>query len=218
MRFTTKGMKGQNFFWVAGGLLIVIIFLAPFASLDYQEYITRLLQAYPYLAPIIVIGVRFLTIVIAPLPGVPVSFASIAFLPWHEAWLYNLIAVELGSLCAFFIARRFREPVVARFAPLQNIHHWQKTISRRKQFWGFVALRFVSVSAFDFVSYAAGLTALPFRSFFAASLLVDMPVSFIFFYIGGRAFQYSVYFFGAFAALFIVAALLSKFFMKDFNK
>lgn len=195
--------------------MIFAVFLAPLLFLNSREYITHLLQTYPYLAPFIVIGVRFLTIVIAPLPGIPVSFASIAFLPWQEAWLYNLIAVEAGSICAFFIARKFREPVVARFAPLQNIHHWQKTISRHKQFWGFVALRFVSVSAFDFVSYAAGLTVLSFRSFFLASLMVDIPVSFIFFYVGGQAMRYSVYIFGVFAMLFFIMLLFSKYYIID---
>lgn len=194
----------QQLFWIGGGIFIFAVFLLPLFSFTSREYITHLLQAYPYFAPLIVIGVRFLTIVIAPLPGVPVSFASIAFLPWQEAWFYNLIAVEAGSVCAFFIARRFRESVVARFTPLQNIHTWQKAISRTKQFWGFVALRFMSVSAFDFVSYAAGLTALPFRTFFIASLMVDIPVSFIFFYIGGQAFRYSIYIFIAFALLFAI--------------
>ena len=79
--------------WALGGLTIFIIFLAPLFFFNSREYIGNLLATYPYLAPVIVIGVRFLTIVIAPLPGVPVSFASIAFLPWQEAWIYNLIAV-----------------------------------------------------------------------------------------------------------------------------
>lgn len=197
---TTK----QKLFWAGGGVLIFAVFLLPLTSFTSREYITHLLQSYPYLAPLIVIGVRFITIVIAPLPGIQVSFASIAFLPWQEAWLYNLIAVEAGSVCAFFIARKFRESVVARFTSLQNIHTWQKAISRTKQFWGFFALRFMSISAFDFVSYAAGLTTLSFRTFFIASLMVDIPVSFIFFYVGGVAFQYSIYIFIAFAVLFAV--------------
>ena len=201
--------------WALGGLTIFIIFLAPLFFFNSREYIGNLLATYPYLAPVIVIGVRFLTIVIAPLPGVPVSFASIAFLPWQEAWIYNLIAVEAGSVCAFFIARRFREPVVARFAPLRQIHEWQKKISGRMQFLGFVALRFVSVSAFDFVSYAAGLTAIRFRHFLLASLIVDIPVSFIFFYVGGRAITYSAYVFAGFAALFFISIFLSKKFFID---
>lgn len=203
-----KSEDKRQVWWVLGGLLIFIIFLAPLASFNSREYIGNLLQAYPYLAPLIVIGVRFITIVIAPLPGIPVSFASIAFLPWQEAWLYNIIAVELGSVCAFFIARRFREPVVARFASVRQVHEWQKTVSDRTQFWAFAALRFLSVSAFDFVSYAAGLTAISFRTFIIASLLVDIPVSFVFFYAGGRALSYSAYIFGAFAVLFFITAFV----------
>ena len=145
-----KKEEKQKLWWALGGLLIFIVFLAPLFSFNSREYIGHLLQTYPYLAPLIVIGVRFLTIVIAPLPGIPVSFASIAFLPWQEAWLYNLVAVEAGSICAFFIARRFREPVVAWFTPLRQVHEWQKTVSRRMQLWAFIGLRFFAGFPFFF--------------------------------------------------------------------
>lgn len=209
----------QKALWTLASIALVFIFLAPLFIPDYKAYVMYLLQTYPYFAPITVIGIRFLTIIIAPLPGVQVSFASMAFLPWQEAWLYNLIAVESGSVCAFLIARKFREPVVKYFTPLDAIRRFQKTISHRKQFWGFVALRLVSISAFDFVSYAAGLSVLPFKSFFVASLLIDVPASFIFFYMGGQAMKYGVYIFAVFAALFFITVAVSTgFFVKNIKE
>lgn len=113
-----------NLYWFLGWVAVVVLFVTPLVLVDYWGYITDLIESFPYFAPVIVIVFRFIGVVLAPLPGAPVSFASIAFLPWHEAWLYNFIGAELGSICAFLIARRFRESVVARFASLQHVHEW----------------------------------------------------------------------------------------------
>lgn len=199
------GMNKANIFYLIAGTIIVVTFLLPIFSSDYQQYANSLIQYSPYLAPVIIIIFRFLGVVLAPLPGAPVSFASMALLPWYEAWTYNFIGAELGSITAFLIARRFREPVVAHFAPLNQVHQWQEKVSKRKQFWAFTGLRAVSIVAFDFVSYAAGLTKLSFWTFLTASLLIDIPVGFSFFYLGGLAVKYSILLSGISAVIFMIA-------------
>jgi len=151
---------------------------------------------------------------LAPLPGSPIAFASMVLLPWHKAFLYNFVGSELGAIIAFWVARRFREPIVKYVAPLKKIHEWQDKISEKKQFWGFVGLRVVSVTAFDFISYAAGLSKLSFRTFLVASLLVDIPVSLLFFYLGGLAVEYSVFLFALFSVVFIIALLFGAIYEK----
>ncbi|OGE76227.1 MAG: hypothetical protein A3K06_00230 [Candidatus Doudnabacteria bacterium RIFCSPHIGHO2_01_52_17] len=205
-----KKLTKVNLFWLGAGTLLAVFFLLPLVSRDYQEYAVGLIQAYPYLAPLLIVVFRFVGMVLAPLPGAPIAFASMALLPWHEAWFYNFLGNEAGVIAAFFIARKFREPVVAHFAPLEKIHRWQERVSAHKQFWAFTGLRVVSVLAFDFVSYAAGLTKLSFKTFISATLLVDIPIGLLFFYLGGVAVKYSILFFGAFAVILVVGALILK--------
>ncbi|MBI4137871.1 MAG: VTT domain-containing protein, partial [Candidatus Sungbacteria bacterium] len=100
----------------------------------------------------------------------------------------------------------FRERAVRKFAPLEQIHAWQDRIPVRKQFWAFVGLKLVSISAFDFVSYAAGLSRISFGTFLAATLIVDLPLTLAFFYLGGIAIRYSVILFIAFALILWIAA------------
>jgi uncharacterized membrane protein YdjX (TVP38/TMEM64 family) len=200
----------MKFLWWAAGIVICVVFLAPVVSLDYQRHIIAWLAAYPYAAPLIVIGVRLLTMIIAPLPGLPLSLASMAVLPWQQAFLYNLIGVEIGSAAAFLIARRFREPIVSRLAPLQSLNEWHARISGRMQFGAFLFVRLLSASAFDFASYAAGLTRLPFSTFLLASFIVDASTSFLFYYLGSRAMQYGIYIFFGFAAILIAGAVLAR--------
>ncbi len=205
---SVMGNKKANILWVIIGFLIVIVFFLPIVSSDYQKYAAGLIQSHPYLAPFIIILFRFIAVVLAPLPGAPISFASMAVLPWYEAWSWNFIGAELGAITAFLIARYFREPAVARFAPLERVHQWQERVSKTKQFWGFVGLRFVSLVAFDFVSYAAGLTKLSFLAFITATLLIDIPAGFLFFYFGGLAVKYSIFIFAVFVVIFMIVALV----------
>lgn len=194
----------QNFWWILASAVIALLFFLPFAVPDYREFVERAIRDHPYAAPFVVIFFRFIGVVFAPISGAPVTFASIALLPWWQAWLYNVMGAFGGIFTAFFIARKFREPVVRHFAPLKKIHDWEEKISAKKQFWGFVALRFAGLSVFDFVSYAAGLSKLPFRTYFLTTFIVDLPLSALFFYIGGIAIQYSLYVTGFFVLLFLL--------------
>ena len=192
--------------------------MLPLISSRYFEFVAALIKNYPYTAPIAIILFRFLGVVIAPIPGAPIMFTSIAILPWWQAWLYNFIGTMSGTICAFFIARKFREPVVAHFAHLREIHKWQDSISRQKQFWTFAALRLSSLVAFDFVNYAAGLTKISFRTYFLATLLVEIPVGFVFFYLGGIAIQYSFYLFAFFTLSAIATGVIMKYYMAKGTK
>jgi uncharacterized membrane protein YdjX (TVP38/TMEM64 family) len=199
------GSRREKIFWFTLSVIIVIIFSLPILFSGYQEYVVGLIESSPYLAPLVIIVFRFLGVVLAPIPGAPIAFASMAVLPWQMAWLWNFIGAELGAMVAFLIARRFREPVVARFVSLEKIHQWQDKISQKKQFWGFVGLRFTALIAFDFISYAAGLAKLSFRTFLIATFLIDIPAGFIFFYFGGLAVGYSLSIFAVFIVMFFIA-------------
>lgn len=202
--------KSNTILWIIASAIFTIAFLGIFVSDAYQQAVTIYLGEHRAAAPLIVIGARFVSNVIAPLPGSPTAFASIAMLPWWQAFLYNFLGVQLGSILSFFIARRFRELAVARFAQLQRVHEWQERVSQRQQFAAFLALRFLSIFAYDFVSYAAGLSKLPFRTFLAASVLVDVPVMFLFFYFGAVAYRYGIVIMVGFALLLFGGAYVAS--------
>jgi len=212
MRLSIK----QNLWWLAGGAVIAALFLPPLIFPDYRVLVETLIKTYPYAAPFVIIIFRFICVVVAPLPGAPVTFASIALLPWWQAALFNFIGTTSGAIVAFFIARKYREPMVAHFASIKEIHAWQDRVSGHKQFWAFVGFRFSTLMAFDIVSYVAGLTKMPFRTFLAALLIIDIPVDLVFFYLGGVAFRYSVYVF-LFFGVFLLAAIPLVKYMRSFG-
>ena len=209
------GRKRRNqFILLLAGGGITLFFLLPIVSPFYRQLFLNLITTYPYTAPFIIIIFRFLGVVVAPLPGMPVAFASMTLLEWWKAGLYNFIGSASGGICAFLIARNYRERVVAYFVPLENVHAWQDTLSRKKQFLTLVAFRFLSVGAFDFVVYALGLTKISFKTYLATVLLVDLPMTTLFFYAGGVSLKYSIYLFAAFMALLFI---FSSFILKSYT-
>lgn len=201
------------------GIVMTAFFLVPVFSSRYQQSIAEAVAANPTGAFLIVAFARFLAIVVAPLPGQPVAFMSMAVMPWWQAWLANFTGADIGAIVAFLIARKFREPVAARFTGLQNLHTFEAALSGRTRFWGFLGLRFAAAGALDFFSYAAGLTKISFRVFLLATVLADIPITLAFFYFGGKAAQYGVYIMLAFIALFMVAsALIGRYVMKKNGK
>lgn len=193
------------FWWTLVGILMTAFFLVPVFSGEWQAIISALIAAHPSWAFAIVAFARFLAIVVAPLPGQSVAFASLAVMPWHEAWLANLAGADLGAFVAFFIARKFREPIAARFTGLHDLHAWEAAIGIRQKFWGFLGLRAVAASALDFFSYAAGLTKVPFSVFVLATVIVDIPITLAFFYFGGMAMRFGAYIALAFMLIFGIA-------------
>lgn len=212
-------MSREKVVMAAAGIVMAAVFLIPVFSGKYQALIAAAVAANPMYAFFIVAFARFLAIVIAPLPGQPVAFMSMAVMPWWQAWAANFIGADVGAIVAFLIARKFREPVAARFTGLTNLHKFEEALSGRMRFWGFLGLRFAAAGALDFFSYAAGLTKIPFSTFLLATLLADIPISFAFFYFGGMAAQYGVYIMLGFIALFMIASgVVSRYVMKENEK
>jgi len=179
------------------------------------DQIGLFIESHPITAPLIVLVFRFIGAIVPPIPSAAVAFASLLVMPWWEALLVNLIGSDLGAAAAFLIARRFREPVVVKFVALKQVLAWQEKVSQAKQLMAFAGLRAATLMAFDFVSYAAGLSALPFRIFIVATLIVDIPINIAFFYFGGIVFQYSMYLFAALCATFL---LFSLWLQKNYGK
>ena len=199
-------------------IFIIVFSLVPIFSTNYQSLVAHAIALHPMQAFAIIAFARFLAIVIAPLPGMPIAFMSMAVMPWHEAWLANFVGADSGAIIAFLIARKFREPVAARFTGLRNLHTFEKALSGRTRFWGFLGLRIAAASSLDFFSYAAGLSKIPFWIFAAATVLADIPITFAFFYFGGMAAQYGVYIMVSFIVLFmVVSGIITRRYIKKTN-
>jgi len=167
-----------------------------------DDTLVGILPQNPVGAAVVFIVLRALAIVISPIPGIALDAPSIAAFGWQRAFIYAETGIMLGAMTAFSLARRFRAPLIKRFVPLQRIQEWESTLSDKEEFWAWVALRLPTNPAFDYISYAAGLTQCSPTKFFFSTLLGNLPSMFLFFYLGGIAFEQ-----GAFLGLTLLSAV-----------
>ncbi len=154
---------------------IAVIFFLTFIP-QYQSQLIDITKTYPFLAPFVIISWRILAIIIPPLPGGVLSFAFIPIIGWFWAYVYSEIGVLIGATLAFYIARKFREPVAKRFVPIKSLHEWEEKLSKKKEFFAFLGVRIAASSMMDFVSFAAGLSKLSYKKFILATIIAELPL------------------------------------------
>ncbi|OGC91617.1 hypothetical protein A3D85_00925 [Candidatus Amesbacteria bacterium RIFCSPHIGHO2_02_FULL_47_9] len=134
------------------------------------------------LGPLVFIFFMFLSHVLAPIQGAPFYFLSFAI---YGKWtlIYTHIAYLLSSVVNFWIARKFGRNIVIKLvgrASMQKIDH----ISVHEGVKALLIMRFFQGWINDFISYAAGLTAMKFSTYYIISFLAPLPwtiLTFLFF-------------------------------------
>jgi len=149
------------------------------------EIIQNFLQVHISLAPVVSIVLRTFSIVLAPIPGTPIDLINIALFGKGFGFLYAEISMMIGSVINFWIGRKFREPALKNFIPIEKIHIWEERIREKSGFWGLTLIRMATVPIFDYLSYVSGLTKISFWKFFVSSLIATIPPTALFYYLGG---------------------------------
>jgi len=164
-------------FFLFGFFVILLVF-----NPAYTDRLVMFTREHKFYGPMFLILWRILGIIVPAIPAGVVSFAVVPFFGWKLTYLYTLLGILIGTSISFWLARRFREPLVARFLPLQKIHKMEDSMSHKKRFAGIVALRLFTVPVMDFSSYIAGLTKISFGKFFLATLIASIPDIGIFYF------------------------------------
>ena len=134
---------------------------------------------------------------------------------WKLGFIYAEIGVVGGAVVAFWIARKYREPVVRRFVTLQKLHTWEDTLSERKKFWSLVGLRLITGPLlFDFVNYVAGLTKINFGKFLVATIIGSLPMMIPIYYFGDKLLSHSFYLITTFILVVLMIGLAQKWWYK----
>ncbi len=160
---------------------LIIIFLLFWFPAN-QEHVVFFALSHTILAPFIIITWRILAIVIPPIPGGILSFLLIPIYGWFWSYIFALIGILLGTSIAFWIARYLREPTVSKIVPLQELHTWEKKLSKKKEFLAFLGIRLTTAPIMDFISYIAGLSKIEYKTFIFATLLAELPNLFVYYF------------------------------------
>lgn len=122
--------------------------------------------------------------VAAPLPAFLVTFANANLFGWWQGAILSWTSAMAGAALCFVIARILGRDVVERLASRAGLKQLDVFFEQYGKQSVLIA-RLLPFISFDIVSYAAGLTAMGFWSFFVATGLGQLPATLIYSYVGG---------------------------------
>lgn len=142
-------------------------------------------------APIIFILIQMLQVIFPIVPGSIGCIVGILFWGPVVGTIYNYIGICLGSLCAFYLSRKFGNEFVRVITKPQLYSKYRSWIDKDQRFetWFAMAI-FFPIAPDDFLCYLAGLTKITYKKFMSI-ILLGKPIGII-------AYTFGLHFIGTF--------------------
>jgi len=190
-------------------LLAGLFILATFLSQAYVDFFLRILGQDKLAGGIIYVLGIIVAIVAAPLTSIP--FIPILVSVWGVFWtaVLSIIGWILGSIVAFWLARKFGVDLVKRFMDVEKIQKKYVNLPEKKLFLFLLFLRMVT--PVDVLSYALGLfTNVSWRMYLITTVLGVIPMTFVLAYLGSLPAMFQLIFFGIGMALGAIYLFLNR--------
>lgn len=154
------------------------------------------------------VGICFLQVLVAIIPGGPIEVAGGYAFGHLEATVLSTIGLGLGSCAVFFLVRKFGIKLLEVFFSLEKIEElwFLKTNSRRDLI--ILLLFLVPGTPKDLLCFFCGLTDMPFWIFFLIAVFARIPAAWIS-SIGGSAMGKKSYVIAIIVAVMIVVFSLA---------
>lgn len=148
------------------------------------EHIRAWLATAGSFAPLLFILLMILVVVVSPLPSLPLDLAAGVTFGVLLGTVYSVTGAEIGAILSFLIGRTLGREALTRLLRT-DIRFCERCSDRHLAIFVFLA-RLLPIFSFDLISYGAGLTNMPLRTFAMATLLGMIPPTFALTYAGSR--------------------------------
>jgi uncharacterized membrane protein YdjX (TVP38/TMEM64 family) len=163
-------------------LLIILVFILVLSQLYWDiasyvnpEQIKKLLSGAGVFAPVVYIFTMALSVVISPIPSLPLDIAAGAFFGPLLGTIYSVTGALGGAVLSFMLSRYIGRKFVERFV---GGHINFCTVCSDKLLTKIVFFsRLIPVVSFDVISYGAGLTKMSLKKFSIATALGMIPLT-----------------------------------------
>ncbi|MDP9378726.1 MAG: TVP38/TMEM64 family protein [Chloroflexota bacterium] len=130
-------------------------------------------------APITYVVLKAIATILPPVSGTPLRIASGALFGLWEGTLLSLLGDTLGGSASFWISRLQGRRALALFVGEKNLAYVDSLAQRSGGWRTLLFVRLIFPPIYNYVSYAAGLTTLPFRQYVAVTALAGiLPTAF----------------------------------------
>lgn len=148
------------------------------------ERIETFVSGFGRFAPLAYIGLLALSIIVSQIPNVPLAIASGMLFGTLWGGIYSIIGGMLGAIACFYIARFLGVTFIKKV--IGQIPCFSERCKEKHLVLLVFLSRLVPFFSFDLVSYCAGLTNIKAKTFFVATLLGMIPMTFLFTHLGGE--------------------------------
>ena len=210
-----KREKIIEIIWFVVVLILFIISVKMIKSGELQSEVA----SYGIFAPLLIIILKMVTLIIAPLGGAPLYVIAGALLGTAKGFLICFLGDVLGSSVCFLLSRRYGQRILNFFAGSHNVEKVLKTVNIINNTKYFIKARIGFMIMPELLSYSAGLSRINFWIFMIINALFYVPLDFLLVFLGSSLAEFSVkYFFviPAIAFIFTLAGFIMLY--KDYEK
>lgn len=177
---TTKTPKALSWqkagqYFILAVLALIFLWLTKsfldgnFNSLEsFQKYI----GGFGIFAPMILIFIQLSQVVLPILPAVVGYAAGSVLFGWFGGFLCNYIGISIGSLLAFYLARRYGASFVQNHVSQETYQKYAHWTQKKGFLWFLILTIFLPVAPDDLICFLAGLTAISWKRFCVIILLL----------------------------------------------
>ncbi|OGG07166.1 hypothetical protein A2872_04015 [Candidatus Gottesmanbacteria bacterium RIFCSPHIGHO2_01_FULL_42_12] len=159
-------------FLILAIIILILIISARFGNSIGFSGVIGFLKENTILGALIYVVYATLSVVIITLPIVPLWPVSLFIYPFWIAFILSLFGQVLGSSINFMLARKFGGPFVSKMMGrklFSEIEHFIHIDNPRT----FFLIRLLGSNYFDPISYIAGLSKMPYKTFFVITTLTS---------------------------------------------
>jgi len=183
-----SGDQKLNWKWILGYALVVLglcllLYYYKEAYLGFRDLIrffssrTRVsafVSSFGPLAPLAFMGIQFLQVLFAPIPGELTGFIGGYLFGTGAGFIYSTIGLTLGSWVAFLIARRLGFSFVRRFVAKDIMDKFDYLMEHQGAFFSFIFFIVPGLPK-DYFCYLLGLSPMHVLTFLVVSTIGRIP-------------------------------------------
>lgn len=184
-------------------LFFVFIFiLFSYLFQVYEEEIKNIIEPNIY-GMLLYISIGIFATVVAPVSSLPILPLAVVFWGWKFAGILTLISWTIGSLIAFYLARRFGRKLVLKIVNEKSLKKYENMVPEKNLFLTIVFLRIILPA--DLISYVLGLLSrISYKLYVSATIIGLAPFIFIFSYMGSLSIIEQVFIFGSICIFLLI--------------
>lgn len=141
---------------------------------DPQQF-QAMVDSYGIWSRLIFVDMVVLQVIVAFIPGEPIELAAGYAFGFVEGTLLTLAGFLIGSLLIFLLVRKFGVKLVEVFFPMEKINQFSFLKNPKKTKTLAFILMLIPGTPKDFLSYFAGLTQLPLRTWMLIVAIGRLP-------------------------------------------